>query len=214
MPTIPSSHPDSLNWVFVGRKDLPYIIVHLWWPLPFQGGMQTKMVSLSIGGTSQRLNKYTGFPLTFLSNSLPFVSFPIYLMRTVFPFLAIGPVPILASRITMSPARVFLAFSFFSSAGFGVSSDFLSFFSFFFFFSFFSFFSSVETSTGFPSSAFCFLFLFSTLVGPSVASDSRARFWPLPVSGSSVTSSKRLWDVGKQLKSVTVRYSDAPVVAF
>ena len=124
-------------------------------------------------------------------------------MRTVFPFFAMGPVPILASSIITPLAVVCLASVDFSS---GVMPAF--FFSFLsFFFSFFSpsslpsslassfppsFFLSASTATGFPSSAFRFLLFLSLFEGASTTSDSRGRFCAF-FDSSSLTSSNRLY---------------------
>ena len=118
-------------------------------------------------------------------------------MRTVLPFLAMGPVPTFASKSLMPPAislstifgfllSVDFCFDFLlsatSSVSFLVSSSFSS-----------SFFSSTGFSIGFPSSPFCFfLFFFSLFESFTVsasASASRGRF---SVLGSSWTSSSRL----------------------
>ena len=136
----------------------------------------------------------------FLSNSFPSVSLPIYLICTVFPFFAMGPVPILASSIITPPGVVvFLAGVDFSPSA--LSTFFFSFLS--FFFSFFppssltpsfspaSFFFSVSAAMAFPSSAFSFLLFLSLFVGASVASDSRGRFCGF-FGSSSLTSSNRL----------------------
>ncbi|EDZ70287.1 hypothetical protein AWRI1631_130620 [Saccharomyces cerevisiae AWRI1631] len=49
-----------------------------------------------------------GLPLVFLSKTLPFFNLPMYLMPTLAPLLACGPLPIVRSSITMPPSKTLL----------------------------------------------------------------------------------------------------------
>lgn len=154
--------------------------------------MENELELMSADQRYERFWRHTGLPLIFLSNSFPLVSFPIYLILTVSPFFARGPVPVLWSWTMIPPVMVFLETLSVLDSDFELSFCCCSTLSpecFCFFFSFFDALSwaGISAGTALPPSAFNFFL--PGLLG--LSSESRGRL--VGFSTSSFTSSKRLW---------------------